>query len=58
MYPCGFEPPAPPPSAAVMVLISFTPAKMVTAVEFVSANGISCSMKLPSMIRPYCWPRD
>ncbi|PYR38592.1 MAG: hypothetical protein DMF93_15850 [Acidobacteria bacterium] len=56
MYPLGSLPPAPAPRAAVTVLISLRPAKIVTSVAVRWTNGISCSMKLPAITRLYCWP--
>jgi hypothetical protein len=52
MYAAGSDPPAPPPSAAVIVLTSLPPAKIDTTVVSLLTNGISCSMKVPTMVRP------
>ncbi len=53
----GSLPPAPPPSADLIVRISFTPAKIVTTVALVCTNGIWVSIMLPTMMRPYIAPR-
>ena len=57
MYAFVLLAPAPPPRAAVMTFTSLMPAKIVTTVALVCTNVISFSMKLPRMVRLYCWPR-
>ena len=49
-------PAAPAPMADTIVITSFTPAKTVVTVESVCTKGISLSMKLPKISRPYCTP--
>ena len=48
-----FVPPAPAPSAAVIVLTSLAPANTVTSVEVRSMNGSSPSIMLLRIGRPY-----